>query len=210
MRAGSSLMTSWENTPSSQLRDISACRCSTESSATTPPCAARSLESTRAPRPRGCASCRGWPCRAGERADELPQHQCRRDVEPGLRLVEEDDRRIVQQRGGDHVFCLMPFEYDAIPWSAAPVRPNSSSSPSIFSSAAGGNLAEPSDQLEILAAGEKRIEVRLFRHVAEPWRNAIGIARTLRPSYSTRPDDGSTRPVSISRVVLLPDPFGPR
>ena len=37
MRAGSSLMTSCENTPSSVLRDISICRCSTESSATTAP-----------------------------------------------------------------------------------------------------------------------------------------------------------------------------
>ena len=65
-------------------------------------------------------------------------------------------------------FCFMPFEYEAIDCSAASAIPKSSSSaPILRCSRRRRNLAQPPDELELLATRQERIEVRLFRHVAE-------------------------------------------
>jgi hypothetical protein len=44
-----------------------------------------------------------------ERAHEAPQHQCRAHVETGIRLVENENVRIVQQRGGNENLLAHPF-----------------------------------------------------------------------------------------------------
>ena len=82
MRAGSSLMTSWENTSSSEVRDIRVCRCSTESSATTAAAvehddpradALDDLQDVRAVEDRFAA--------LGQQADQVAQDERRRHVE---------------------------------------------------------------------------------------------------------------------------------
>ena len=47
-------------------------------------------------------------------------------------------------------------------------------------------------------------------HVANRRRKSIVPPVTSNPEYRTRPVVGSIRPVSIFRVIDLPEPFGPR
>ena len=74
------------------------------------------------------------PALGGERLDQAAQHQRRRDVEAGVRLVEDDDLRIVQQRRRDQDLLPHPLGYaDSGAW-ASSVRLNSVRKPSVLAS----------------------------------------------------------------------------
>ena len=104
-----------------------------------------------------------------QRAHQVPQHHRRRHVEPGFGLVEDHHVRVVQQRGGND--DLLPHAFrigaDALIAPRA-LRLNSRRKPSILLvSSALGQFAQASDQLQVLTAGQKRIEIRLLGDVAK-------------------------------------------
>ena len=74
-----------------------------------------------------------------------------------------------------------------------------------------GQIAQLADHDQVFEAGEVRVEMRLFGHVAHALLPGDRIASESGwPSKRISPDVISISPVIIFMVVDLPDPFGPR
>ena len=141
----------------------------------------------------------------------MPEHERRGDVEAGVRLVEDQDIRIVQQRADDQHLLLHALrigadrllggvgEAEQLEERAQPVLEH------VF-----GELPQPADQLQLLASGQERVERRLLRHVAQPAPVGDRVVGDAAPLEQHRPLEGSISPVIIRPVVVFPDPFGPR
>ncbi len=103
-----------------------------------------------------------------QRVDERAKDQRRADVQPRVRLIEDDDRRVVEQRGGDEHF--LPHAFRERGQRRVPVGVEAEQLEVAIRAAdqrGARDSAEPADQLEVLRRGEIRIEARLFRHVAD-------------------------------------------
>ena len=69
---------------------------------------------------------------------------------------------------------------------------------------------QPPYQFQIFFAAQVGIKLRFFRNIAEAPAKADQVARISRPSKKMPPAVGSSNPVSIFTVVVLPEPLGPR
>ena len=105
---------------------------------------------------------------AGQRAQQSAQHERGGDVQAGEGLVEDEDFGIVQQRGGEenllaHALGVRRQRRVAV----VPEREGAEEFVHLGFEDAARHAAQPAHQLEILAAGEVRVEVGLLRHVAD-------------------------------------------
>src|SRR4051812_45186461 len=104
----------------------------------------------------------------GEDADQVTHHQRGGDVEPRFGLVEDHDVGVVQERAGDQHLLAHPLRIAAdrlLRGIAEAEQIEQRGDPLVEH--AGRQLAQAADQLEMLAAGEERIQVRLLGDVAE-------------------------------------------
>ena len=147
-----------------------------------------------------------------QHAHEVPQHQRRGHVEPGLGFVEQHHRRIVQQRRGDH--DLLPHALRVR--GDAPDRRRRSGRTGPGSRRSSPSAARPASRAAGRPAGGIRGRRETDRGTALPeCSQARGETRRGRRGCRgrrtrTSPDEGSSRPASIRAVVVLPEPFGPR
>ena len=105
---------------------------------------------------------------AGKRAQQSAQHERGGDVQAGEGLVEDEDFGIVQQRGGEE--NLLAHALGVRREGRVAVVPESEGAEEFVHLGiedAARHAAKPAHQLEILAAGEVRVEVGLLRHVAD-------------------------------------------
>ena len=72
------------------------------------------------------------------------------------------------------------------------------------------DAAQAPDQLQILAAAEVRIQVRLLGHVADASLVGFEVAADFLSVELDVARGGLRRPMSILTVVLFPAPLGPR
>ena len=104
----------------------------------------------------------------GEDADQVAQHHRRGDIETRFGLVEDDDVGIVQQRAGDQHLLAHPLRVaaDRLERRVAEAEEiEQCVDPAIEDGLV--HFAQAPDELEVLAAREERVEVRLLRHVAQ-------------------------------------------
>jgi hypothetical protein len=102
-----------------------------------------------------------------QRPHQVPQHHGRRDVEAGFRLVEDDDRGIMQQRRRDDDLLAhaLRVRRDALIGRGAQVEQRQEAV-DLAGEQRLRQLAQAADQIQVLAAGEERIEIGLLRYVA--------------------------------------------
>ena len=98
----------------------------------------------------------------------MTQHQRRRHIQPGLGLVEDHDCRVVQQRRGDDDLLPHPLRVrtNALIGRDAEIE-EAKEAVDLVGEQAFGQFAQASDELQVFTAGQERIEVRLFRDVAD-------------------------------------------
>ena len=105
------------------------------------------------------------PASARNRAS---QHERGGDVQAGEGLVEDEDFRIVQERGGEE--NLLAHTLGVRRQGGVAVVPESEGAEEFVHLGiedAARHAAKPAHQLKILASGEVRVEVGLLRHVAD-------------------------------------------
>ena len=105
----------------------------------------------------------------GERPNKLLQHERRADIEAGGRFVEDDDRRIVQQRGRDQDLLPHALRIRRQPGVPVVVDVEEAEEPlDLFVEHVGSHLAQPPDERQVLGTGQVGVEVGCFRHVPDP------------------------------------------
>ena len=142
-------------------------------------------------------------------ADDVPQVKALHGVGARQRLVEQQQFRVVDERGGEtralahaaRVPAQLPVlrlrEGDGLHGLRRRRR------------ARIGHALEPRAQLDELAPGEEVVHRLVLRHVADP---AVEGARSrgwARRTLLTCPWDGAVRPAIVRSSVVLPAPFGP-
>ena len=144
-------------------------------------------------------------------ARERAEQQAGVDIEAGERFVKHEERRVVQQsRRQQHALAHALRERATSCGSGCREAATGAAGGTILWSARVGEAAEPADQHQVFGGGQVRVEVRLFRDVADP--PLVGDRMVVEPHVVEResPALGSSRPTTRLTVVLLPDPFGPR
>jgi hypothetical protein len=104
----------------------------------------------------------------GQRADERLQHARGGHVESRERLVEDDDARIVEHRGGDQ--DLLAHALRVLRERLVAVVPEAQQLKKLIDlgrETVVRDSSEPADQLQVFRAGQIGIEMRLLGHVAE-------------------------------------------
>ena len=150
------------------------------------------------------------PAGSAERLDRLADDERRLRVEGRGRLVEEHDRRVVQQRTGDGELLLHALaEGRRYVVASIPQREE----PQVVLDALGAHgrieAVEAAEEVEVGDGGELVVEARRLGQDPDPRPDILGRSRTSNPSTVAVPSVGRMSAVSIRTVVVLPAPFGP-
>ena len=162
---------------------------------------------------RGC----GWPGRSSDpdrrrRLDRLADDERRLRVERRGRLVEEDDRRLVEQRAGDRELLLHALaERAGRVVAPLPEREQPQVALDPLGPRRRVQAVQPAEEVEVGRRRQLLVEARRLGQDADPRADVVGSARGRRsPSTDGAcPRVGSISAVSSRTVVVLPAPFGP-
>ena len=123
------------------------------------------------------------PALRGEHRDERAEEQARVDVEAGERLVEHEQVGVVQQRRREqHALAHALAERGHRAVARVPQQKQLQELDDLPVERVLRHAAQPADQRQILRCREMRVEVRLFRDVAD----ALLVARPDPPTGSCR------------------------
>jgi hypothetical protein len=120
-------------------------------------------------------------------------------IEPGERLVENDEKRVMHQCAGERHFLAHAFGESL----AALARMRREPEP--IEQLAGALLGKP--RLDAPQAGD---EFQIFLRRAVSRLAATGSASASIPAMRIAPASGRSKPAIIRNVVVLPAPLGPR
>ena len=143
--------------------------------------------------------------------DEVPHRQAAARVEAGRRLVEEEDRRRVDERGGQ----VEPAAHAAGVGLArcgrrrrrGRTRSSSSAARRRRSAGAAGRGGRPSPGSRARSAARRAAAYWPATPICR--RTSVGCWATSMPATSARPASGRVRVVRMRTAVVLPAPLGP-
>ena len=140
---------------------------------------------------------RRWP--PGELVELTVEQRRAVLVERGVRLVEDEQRRVVEERTAEREPLRHPARErrDALGARVPEAEPFEQHPDPL---APLGHPVEPAVQLEVLERREVAVEQRLVPEVAEP---------AASRSTSRSPAVGAARPATRRSSVVLPEPFAP-
>ena len=147
----------------------------------------------------------------GEPLDLRPQRAAALRVQARRRLVEEEDARTVQQRERE---VQAPLHAAGVPADLAPrgvAQPDAVEQRLAARAALGlREPVQPALEVDVLPAGEEVVERGLLERRADRAADLRAVRRDVEARDEARPPDGGSSVTSISTVVDLPAPFGPR
>ena len=146
---------------------------------------------------------------AVQAADELPQRLPQLDIDPGRRLVQHDDRRLVHQRLRDQHAALHAARQGAHVGVGLGRQAEVVAGLRRSRRRCGAGRSIPTGMRSVSRTREERIERQFLRHHADREPRRRKSSTTSCPMIATRAALARTRPAMMQISVVLPAPFGP-